>query len=289
LFPAYVAGFNLAEAFYLAMPHLSRRAVVIGDPLCAPFGHTVLTRAEIEAANDPVMELPAAFARRRLAALRREYPHVPDGALMLAARATAYEKRGEAQTARRILEATTALVPDFATAQAQLAVLYDRFEERDLAIERYRRALEAQPPYVRGEVVEISNAAGLMEVRQLAMNNLAFDLATYRRASSDEALSLARKVLAYSPDDPELLDTLGWIEHLVGDDNNAMMHLRAAVSRTPANPTVWLHAAILAAAFDMRAEAEKDLNIALQLNPDLERSEDVAAIRARLQSSSSPR
>ena len=34
LFPAYLSGFNLAEAFYAAMPYLGWQTVVIGDPLC---------------------------------------------------------------------------------------------------------------------------------------------------------------------------------------------------------------------------------------------------------------
>src|SRR5439155_1520651 len=38
LFPAYRAGFTLAESFYMALPHLSWQAVVVGDPLAAPFG-----------------------------------------------------------------------------------------------------------------------------------------------------------------------------------------------------------------------------------------------------------
>ena len=37
LFPAYLAGFNLIESFYLAIPHLSWQTIVVGDPLCAPF------------------------------------------------------------------------------------------------------------------------------------------------------------------------------------------------------------------------------------------------------------
>ena len=36
LLPAYLAGFNLAEAFYLALPSLGWQTVVIGDPLCRP-------------------------------------------------------------------------------------------------------------------------------------------------------------------------------------------------------------------------------------------------------------
>ncbi len=34
LFPAYLAGYNLAEASYLSLPFLSWQTVVVGDPLC---------------------------------------------------------------------------------------------------------------------------------------------------------------------------------------------------------------------------------------------------------------
>ena len=37
LFPAYVGGLNLIEAYYAAMPYLSWQTVIVGDPLCAPF------------------------------------------------------------------------------------------------------------------------------------------------------------------------------------------------------------------------------------------------------------
>jgi uncharacterized protein (TIGR03790 family) len=35
LFPAYLAGRNLAESFYLSMPALSWQNIVVGDPLCS--------------------------------------------------------------------------------------------------------------------------------------------------------------------------------------------------------------------------------------------------------------
>ena len=126
-----------------------------------------------------------------------------------------------------------------------------------------------------------------MEVRLLALNNLAFDLAVYQRAPQ-EALPFAQKALTYAPEDPDLLDTLGWIEHLLGDDNNAIMHLRAAVARMPMSADVWLHAAVVTAAFDLRAEAEKYLGIALQLNAALEKSEEVAGVRARINPAAVP-
>jgi hypothetical protein len=33
--PAYAAGRNLAESFYLGIPFLSWQGVVLGDPLCS--------------------------------------------------------------------------------------------------------------------------------------------------------------------------------------------------------------------------------------------------------------
>ena len=74
LFPAYLAGFNLVESFYLAMPHLSWQNIVIGDPLCAPFRRASLTSAELGDALDLDTLLPAQFAARRLEQLTRTLP-----------------------------------------------------------------------------------------------------------------------------------------------------------------------------------------------------------------------
>ncbi len=67
LFPAYLAGFNLVEAFYLAIPHLSWQTVVIGDPLCAPFARRPLARSDIDAGMDAELTLPAFFGKRQQA------------------------------------------------------------------------------------------------------------------------------------------------------------------------------------------------------------------------------
>ncbi len=66
LFPAYVSGLNLAEAFYAAMPFLSWQTVVIGDPLCAPFRQKLLEQSQIEAPVDSVSELPGFFTQHRM-------------------------------------------------------------------------------------------------------------------------------------------------------------------------------------------------------------------------------
>src|SRR5262249_22626485 len=78
LFPAYFAGFNLAEAFYLSMPALSWQTVVIGDPLTAAVPRNPFGRAQAEGPTDQSTELPGLFAKRRLAVLRAENPGVPE-------------------------------------------------------------------------------------------------------------------------------------------------------------------------------------------------------------------
>ncbi len=72
LFPAYLAGLNLAESYYLAMPFLSWQTVVIGDPLCAPFQKAALPPDRLHKGLDAATDLPALFAERRLAALNTE-------------------------------------------------------------------------------------------------------------------------------------------------------------------------------------------------------------------------
>src|SRR4030095_3633917 len=66
LFPAYLAGFNLAEAFYLSTPYLSWETVIVGDPLCQPFMQKALAKADVDPAVDAATDLPSFFSERRL-------------------------------------------------------------------------------------------------------------------------------------------------------------------------------------------------------------------------------
>ena len=63
LFPAYVGGLNLIEAFYAAMPYLSWQTVVVGDPLCAPFRSTPLPPEQAAPNLDEETELPQVLFR----------------------------------------------------------------------------------------------------------------------------------------------------------------------------------------------------------------------------------
>ena len=101
LFPAYLAGFNLVEAFYLAVPTLSWQTVVVGDPLCAPFGRKPLAREQLEDVVDAVTGLPGLFAKRRLAVLLAANQEIPEAAGPLVVRFQTLLERDDRVGARR--------------------------------------------------------------------------------------------------------------------------------------------------------------------------------------------
>ncbi len=265
LFPAYLAGFNLVEAFYLAIPHLSWQTVVIGDPLCAPFARRPLTRSDIEGGMDTELSLPVFFAKRRLADLATSMPGAPERALRLAIRAESALRAGDRPAARQLLEQSSELAPSAARLHVLLAELYTYAGEFEAATERYSKVVALQPNNV------------------VALNNLAYDLAV-RQKKPNEALPLARKALAGSRGDPTILDTVGWIEYLRGNTAEATRILVQAAKGAPRNAEVRLHSAIALASQGARAAAASELAEALKLDPALEKRPEVAELRGRLQS-----
>ena len=105
LFPAYVSGLNLIEAFYAAMPYLSWQTVVVGDPLCAPFRLKPLPPEQTAPDLDSETELPKYFSARRLAVLMADGASSDVGKLLL--KAEARQSRGDKAGATQALETAT--------------------------------------------------------------------------------------------------------------------------------------------------------------------------------------
>jgi Tfp pilus assembly protein PilF len=263
LFPAYLAGFNLIEAFYLAIPHLSWQTVVIGDPLCAPFPRPALTRADLEDPVDPQTEMPGLFGKRRLEAAQRAGKDIATAAVQFLLLAETRNARGDPAGTRQALEQATALAPTLAGAQLQLALLYDQAKEYERAAERYRVLLEAYP----------DNA--------VVLNNLAYVLAERLNAPA-EAKPLAERASALAPDDPNVIDTRAWIEHLLGNHGDAAKLIAKAAAAAPGNAELRLHAAFIYAAMKNGPAAAEELEAALKIDPDLARRDDVRELRTRI-------
>ena len=263
LFPAYLAGFNLAEAFYLAMPTLSWKAVIVGDPLLRPFSGRSLTSAGLEEATDSRTGLPGLFSNRRVAQAAASSNGLSEGAMVLALRAETMLDRGDRTGARSALEQAVTVAPTAVGLLVTLAQLEETDGLHPAAIARYQRIIEIQPTNV------------------IALNNLAYALAVHRNAPAD-GLPLAKRAATLAPRSAHVLDTWAWIEHLLGNDAGAAKILADAIKLDPQVAELWLHAAEVSATLGDRAKAESELKEALRLDPTLEQRDETRRLRERI-------
>ncbi len=267
LFPAYLSGFNLIESYYLSIPYLSWQTIVVGDPLCAPFQSRALSAEEIEKGLDPATEMPVFYSARRMRNLTlpafKQAGIQPD-AIKLALRAEARLAHQDLAGARTALEEATDKDSRIASAQLMLANLYEQSSEYDKAIVRYRRLIELAPD------------------NPIVLNNLAYALAV-RKNNPQEALPLAEKAYKLVKQSPNIADTLAWINHLLGNKEQAGQLVKEALQAAPDSAEIRLHAAAIDAADGKTDLAAQQLERALRLNPELEKREDTQQLRKLLQ------
>jgi Tfp pilus assembly protein PilF len=173
--------------------------------------------------------------------------------------------RGDTAGGRTALAEVIAAAPTLVGPHLQLASLDEAAGEYDAAIARYRRVLALQP----------TNAA--------VLNNLAYNLAVRKNAPA-EAKPLAERAVTLSKRNATIVDTLGWIEHLLGNNATAAALLDEAIKGAAGSAEIRLHAAFVAADLRLRAKADGHLKEALRRNATLSEQPEVAALRARIDS-----
>ena len=263
LFPAYLAGFNLVEAFYLATPALSWQTVVVGDPLCRPVGTAALSREQLEEPIDAATEHPGLFSKRRRAVNEAANRDVPAAALAASLRAQALLARGDRGGAKKALAEMATLAPKLTGPLVALGQLHEEDKEYDAAVSTYRRVLDIQPDDV------------------IVLNNLAYLLAVRKDAPAD-ALPHAQKAAELRPRSGAILDTLGWIHHLLGNNELAAKVMDEAVRLEPKVSEIRLHAALVYMTVANSARAEAELKEALRLDPAMEGRAEVQRLRLQL-------
>ena len=260
LFPSYIAGFSLAEAFYLALPALSWQSVVVGDPLCAPFARSSVPAAELDPPLDTDTEQPSLFSARRLAALNVK---TQPAAAKLVLRAEARLARQDNDGARAALEQAVAMDDSLTMAWRALSGLYELGSEHEEAIAAYRKVIEREPKDA------------------ISLNNLAYSLAV-REGKLEEALPLAERAFLLAKS-PVIADTVGWIKYLMGDHAGALKLLEPAAKALPGNADVQLHAAAAFAAAGRVEEAAAALKAAATLNPGIAERQEFQEIQRKIQ------
>ncbi|BCS33173.1 hypothetical protein TBR22_A24000 [Luteitalea sp. TBR-22] len=221
--PAYLSGRSLGEAFGLATRYLGWRTVVLGDPLCRPFGSEPAPadyeREEMSGLTRPMFDRRVDQARRQ-----ERPPSVEAAALQVAVGA----RLGQEQRPRalELLRSWIAAHPDDLAARQLLGLTLNPVTERAEAIEAYRSVLAVRPDDT------------------VMQNNLAYVLATEPDGRA-EALRLARRAYEQSRGEPSVADTLGWVLYHTGELDEAGRVLQEAVRRAPRLVDARLHLALV--------------------------------------------
>ncbi len=101
-----------------------------------------------------------------------------------------------------------------------------------------------------------------------AYNALGYTLAD-RTTRYEEARDLIEKAHRLSPDDPFILDSLGWVNYRLGNTAEALKHLQLAYSTRP-DPEIAAHLGEVLWKSGQRDEAQKIWRAALTVNPNHE-------------------
>jgi uncharacterized protein (TIGR03790 family) len=261
LLPSYLAGFNLAESFYLAMPFLSWRNMVIGDPLCAPFRVSPVPAEQIAKGIDPETELPALFAERRLDVMAKSGLSRP--ALQLMLKGGVLLAREDKAAAETVLRKARDMEPNLLMASLQLASLYELRGDYDSAIAEYRHVIAVKPQH------------------PIALNNLAYALAVHKQKPA-EALPFAEQAFGLVRE-ATIADTLGWVHFLLGNHAAAAPLLEQAAAAVPDNSEIQLHAAFAQAAIGQNTKARAALDAAVKLDAKLADRNDIKDLRRRIE------
>ena len=149
--------------------------------------------------------------------------------------------------------------PDAESGLLGRAELLLRMDRLDDAVEQYRLAVKKFPDSA------------------TSLNALGYTLAD-RTDQYAEAEKLIREALEYEPDNPAIIDSLGWVLYRLGQNEEALVHLERAYEGFP-DPEVAAHIVEVLHALGRPGEALERLVLAEEKDPDNALLEDV---RARL-------
>lgn len=183
-------------------------------------------------------------------------------------------------TAEKEFRKARELAPEWSVPYQRLIGLYMANDETDKVIEECKRVLEKNPDayveeFMLGQIYQMRNeneaaVAAYESVLEKqpkflpAANNLAYLLA---ETSTDEATlkrALGLAEMAAEKGNPEALDTLGWLYHLLGNREQSIETLNKAYEKIPNNKTVAYHLAEVLAKWSHNVEARRVAEAALK-------------------------
>lgn len=267
---------------YLDVQHQRQRATVPGATdagAAAADAHVLLSRIaedqgnydeainELGRIDDPTLRYSV---RMRQAALRAKSGRVDDALAMIDAAGPQDEeertlgvltKAQILRDANRVpqaistLEAADEALPDTVEIKYELAMLYERQNRLDELERKLRQVIALDPDHAH------------------AYNALGYTLADHNKRLP-EALDLITQALELSPNDPFILDSMGWVKYRMGESESAAEYLRRAYSVRP-EADIAAHLAEVLWSQGKRDQATELLRAALMKDPKNKTVQDV--------------
>jgi len=163
------------------------------------------------------------------------------------------------------------------------ASILEELYRLDEAIGIYEKALEIDPKdnrirYALGNCLEKSGrrSRGLAEMEKIlaekpddpgALNFIGYTLVS-SAVDIERGERLIRQAIKLKPDDGYIMDSLAWVLHKKGNDQEALSYLEQAVQKVPLDPIIYDHLGDVQVGLDMKEKAAESYRKSLSANPE---------------------
>ncbi len=153
---------------------------------------------------------------------------------------------------------------DFKRAEVEYADIKRRAPGNPLSYMKLSALYGAQKKWDRA-IAELEQAVRVQPEVWTTANDLAYLLSEYGKGKKDldRALVFGEKAKSLNPDNPNIFDTMGWINYRRGDVNKALDWLTKAQAKSPENPVFNYHLGMVHYRAGNTGKAKEHLQIAL--------------------------
>jgi len=177
--------------------------------------------------------------------------------------AQCYRYKGDMQHSVEALEKAHQGLPDNASIDFNLAMIYEQMNRPDMARKYYETAIKSDP----------TNA--------YALNNLAY-LISESNGDLNEALTYAQRAKQKLPNFAEITDTIGWIYLKKNLTDSAIDNFKSLVIQAPQNAVYHYHFAMALNQKGDRDNARKECQAALNSRPTKPQEADIRKLLAKI-------
>ncbi len=244
-----------------------------------------------------LMDLTSERSTTALGRVNEQLRRVPRSAPLYDLLGLVQAARNKPDSAELAYRQAVELDPNLVDARIRLAELYEASGRPELALPHAESAAKLDPSNPRAlmaagvayqQLNDVPRARAAYEATLAisakypgAENNLAY-LLSEQPGQEESAFRLASSAAQDAPDDPHVMDTLGWILYKRGDYQRALTTLKQSAARLPESPGVQYHLGMAAQKMGDTTVARAALTKAVSASSDFAGKEEARKALAQL-------